>query len=104
MGSALIIELPAPLKAGTTVKVTVYYKTTEGCTALQWLDKESACFASPYEPLSNSCSYRQTQGKKHPYLFSQCQPIYARSLAPVQDTPSIKTVSLGALITQGLVY
>ncbi|KIP01983.1 hypothetical protein PHLGIDRAFT_112533 [Phlebiopsis gigantea 11061_1 CR5-6] len=73
MGSALQIDLPAPAKTGTTLIVTVYYKTTEGCTALQWLDKE------------------QTQGKQHPYLFSQCQPIYARSLAPVQDTPSIKT-------------
>ena len=27
---------------------------------------------------------RQTQGKTFPYLFSQCQPIYARSLLPVQ--------------------
>lgn len=27
---------------------------------------------------------RQTQGKKFPYLFSQCQPIYARALAPLQ--------------------
>ena len=35
---------------------------------------------------------RQTQGKKFPYLFSQCQPIYARTLLPVQDSPSVKIV------------
>lgn len=29
-------------------------------------------------------SHRQTQGKTFPYLFSQCQPIYARSLVPLQ--------------------
>ncbi|KDQ55005.1 hypothetical protein JAAARDRAFT_60446 [Jaapia argillacea MUCL 33604] len=72
MGSALHVPLPAGLKIGSKVDVKVKYKTTEDCTALQWLDKE------------------QTQGKKFPYLFSQCQPIYARTLAPLQDTPSVK--------------
>jgi hypothetical protein len=42
MGSALQIELPAPVNSSTTLKVKVFYKTTEGCTALQWLDKEYA--------------------------------------------------------------
>lgn len=72
MGSALRIPLSVSPKANSQVKATVYYNTTEGCTALQWLDKE------------------QTQGKSFPYLFSQCQPIYARTLVPIQDTPSIK--------------
>ncbi|KAI0685548.1 hypothetical protein BC835DRAFT_1289940 [Cytidiella melzeri] len=73
MGSALHIPLAVVPREGSKVKVKVYYKTTKQCTALQWLEKE------------------QTQGKTHPYLFSQCQPIYMRSLGPVQDTPSIKT-------------
>ncbi|KAJ6459517.1 peptidase family M1-domain-containing protein [Mycena sanguinolenta] len=72
MGSALHVSLPKGLKSKTSVDVTVFYKTTKDCAALQWLDKE------------------QTQGKQFPYLFSQCQPIYARTLAPVQDSPSVK--------------
>lgn len=73
MGSALYIPLPAGLQPGSSVTVTIEYNTTEpGCKALQWLDKA------------------QTHGKTHPYLFSQCQPIYARGLLPCQDTPSVK--------------
>ncbi|CAL1696869.1 unnamed protein product [Somion occarium] len=73
MGSALHIPLPAGLKSGSKVTATIHYKTTKDCTALQFLAKE------------------QTQGKTFPFLFSQCQPIYARSLAPLQDSPSVKT-------------
>ena len=40
MGSALHITLPPGLKSGDVVKVLVTYKTTSGCTALQWLEKE----------------------------------------------------------------
>ncbi|KAL0950507.1 hypothetical protein HGRIS_007316 [Hohenbuehelia grisea] len=72
MGSALHIPFASALKAGDTISVAITYQTTEACTALQWLDKE------------------QTQGKKFPYLFSQCQPIYARALTPIQDSPSAK--------------
>ncbi|KAJ7171572.1 peptidase family M1-domain-containing protein [Mycena crocata] len=72
MGSALHVSLPKGLKSGTSVGVTMFYKTTKDCTALQWLEKE------------------QTQGKRFPYLFSQCQPIHARALAPTQDSPSVK--------------
>ncbi|KII94452.1 hypothetical protein PLICRDRAFT_102250 [Plicaturopsis crispa FD-325 SS-3] len=72
MGSALHIPLPSGLKAGSSVSVKVLYSTTKDSTALQWLEKE------------------QTQGKTFPYLFSQCQAIFARALAPLQDTPSVK--------------
>ncbi|KAH9949467.1 hypothetical protein B0H21DRAFT_728077 [Amylocystis lapponica] len=44
---------------------------------------------------------RQTQGKTFPYLFSQCQPIYARSLAPLQDTPAVK-ITYSAKVTSVL--
>ncbi|KAI0271734.1 hypothetical protein BC834DRAFT_950104 [Gloeopeniophorella convolvens] len=72
MGSALHIPFSVAPEVGSSVKVTVFYKTTKGSTALQWLAKE------------------QTQGKQFAYLFSQCQPIYARALAPLQDTSSLK--------------
>ncbi|KIY43185.1 hypothetical protein FISHEDRAFT_78691 [Fistulina hepatica ATCC 64428] len=72
MGSALSVTLPSAARVGQSITVKITYKTTPDCTALQWLEKE------------------QTQGKQFPYLFSQCQPIYARSVAPLQDTPSLK--------------
>ncbi|PPQ84726.1 hypothetical protein CVT25_013808 [Psilocybe cyanescens] len=71
-GSALHVALPKGLAEGASVTIKIEYKTTEKCTALQWLDKD------------------QTQGKTFPYLFSQCQPIYARALAPLQDSPANK--------------
>ncbi|KAG0242233.1 peptidase family M1-domain-containing protein [Mortierella sp. GBAus27b] len=71
-GSALTIELPAPLAKDQKTTITVEYATTQECTACQWLEPS------------------QTVGKKHPYLFTQCQAIHARSLVPCQDSPSIK--------------
>ncbi|KAG9310384.1 peptidase family M1-domain-containing protein [Chiua virens] len=77
MGSALSVPLGRVVDAKSAndekgnVRVRVTYKTRES-KALQWLDPQ------------------QTQGKVHPYLFSQCQPIYARALVPIQDTPSVK--------------
>lgn len=72
MGSALIITLPTAAAAGSTISVKIQYNTTPECKALGWLTKE------------------QTMGGKHPYVFSQCEPIYMRTMAPCQDTPSIK--------------
>ncbi|KAK1231374.1 Leucyl aminopeptidase yscIV [Marasmius sp. AFHP31] len=83
MGSALHVSFSTQPQKGTLVKVTVHYQTTKHCLALQWLEKE------------------QTQGKSFPYLFSQCQPIYARAMAPVQDTPSVK-ITYSASVTSVL--
>ncbi|KAF8557162.1 hypothetical protein OG21DRAFT_1505592 [Imleria badia] len=71
MGSALHVPLQIT-RAKETASVKITYKTTKECPALMWLEKEL------------------TEGKEFPYLFSQCQPIHARSLAPLQDTPSVK--------------
>ncbi|XP_045483856.1 leukotriene A-4 hydrolase isoform X2 [Pieris rapae] len=71
-GSKLTIPLPEPATADQNLKIRIKYKTSPSATALQWL-----------EP-------KQTSGKKYPYMFSQCQPIHARSILPCQDSPAVK--------------
>ncbi len=67
LGSRLRLTLPAG-----TREVRLRYRTSPEAPALQWLSPE------------------QTEGRKHPFLFSQCQPIHARSLVPLQDTARIR--------------
>ena len=58
----------------TSFPLVIDYETTNQCSAVQWLKPE------------------QTSGGKHPYLFTQCQAILARSmLVPCQDTPAVKS-------------
>ncbi|XP_049285398.1 leukotriene A-4 hydrolase isoform X1 [Anopheles funestus] len=70
VGSKLTIYLPTKTNGDLTLVIT--YETSPKASALQWLTPE------------------QTFGKKHPYLFSQCQAIHARSILPCQDTPAVK--------------
>ncbi|KAJ8686739.1 hypothetical protein QAD02_022533 [Eretmocerus hayati] len=75
-GSRLSIQLPdIPIVDGDKIKykIKITYRTSQDCTALQWLSPE------------------QTAGGKHPYLFSQCQAVHARSMLPCQDTPFVKS-------------
>jgi leukotriene-A4 hydrolase len=64
LGQKLRLDLPAQ-----TSEVTIAYHTSPQALALQWLDPA------------------QTAGKRHPFLFSQCQAIHARTILPIQDTP-----------------
>ncbi len=75
IGRPLRLDLPV----GTRV-VTITYETSPDAIALQWL------------------SPAQTDGKRHPFLFSQCQQIHARTMVPVQDTPA-RRVTYEARIT-----
>ncbi|KAG7387963.1 putative leukotriene A-4 hydrolase (LTA-4 hydrolase) (Leukotriene A(4) hydrolase) [Phytophthora pseudosyringae] len=63
--------LSVPISSlSTTVRVS--YTTSAQSSGLQWLS-----------PLL-------TAGKEHPFLFTQCQAIHARSVVPCPDTPAAK--------------
>lgn len=53
-----------------TEYINIYYKTTENAGALDWMEPEL------------------TEGKKHPYLYTQGQAILTRTWIPVQGTPA----------------
>lgn len=67
LGNLFEIDFENPLKS-----VVVEYEVEKNSTALQWLKPE------------------QTKGKMKPFLFTQCQPHHARSLVPLQDSPSVR--------------
>jgi len=75
LGQRLRLELPAK-----TREVRIQYETSPEAVALQWL------------------SPAQTEGKRHPFLFSQCQAIHARTVVPLQDSPRAR-VSYRAEVT-----
>lgn len=80
LGSVLNI----PIK-GNTSKVSIYYASGERARALQWLDPQ------------------QTQGKKHPFLYTQSESIYARSWIPCADGPGIRyTYTARVTVPKGL--
>ena len=72
LGTRMRVLLPAGTRA-----IRIRYATARNASALQWLEPS------------------QTAGGQQPFLYSQCQPIHARSIAPLQDTASIR-VRFGA--------
>ncbi|MEH6736033.1 MAG: M1 family metallopeptidase [Shewanella sp.] len=80
LGQKLVIDVGERL-----TEVVIHYRTSTTAQGLQWLTPE------------------QTLGKQLPYLFSQSQPINARSWIPLQDTPKAR-ITFNATVTapQGL--
>ncbi|HIP32313.1 MAG TPA: M1 family peptidase [Crocinitomicaceae bacterium] len=64
LGAALTVKI----EPGTQF-INIYYQTTENSEALDWLPAEL------------------TEGKVHPYLYTQGQAILTRSWIPLQDSP-----------------
>jgi leukotriene A-4 hydrolase/aminopeptidase len=64
LGRRLRLDLP-----DGTRQVAIDYQTSPDAVALQWLTPA------------------QTEGGRHPFLFSQCQAIHARTMVPLQDSP-----------------
>jgi len=86
LGTALTVELAAPLAAGESVTLKISYATSPESMAVQWLPPS------------------QTAGGTHPYMFTQCQAIHARALLPCQDSPGVKSPYTAALtVPDGLV-
>lgn len=61
------------------LRIRLEYATSSAASGVQWLLPE------------------QTAGKTHPYLFTQCQAIHARSVMPCQDTPANKCTYTAAI-------
>ena len=70
LGSALAVSLGP--NTGGTFRLELWWKTSPNALGAQWLSKEL------------------TQGKKHPFFFTQCQAIHARSIIPCLDSPGAK--------------
>ena len=69
LGTKLVIGFGKNLSEGEERQVIISFSTMPKSTALQFLDPS------------------QTAGGKHPYLFTQCQAIHARSFIPCQVSP-----------------
>jgi len=66
-------------------RFTLSVTTAPHASALQWLEAH------------------HTASGHHPFLYSQCEPLHARSLLPCQDTPSVRfTYAASLTVPEGL--
>lgn len=79
IGDFLAIKLKRKLSKGEKLYLNIYYSTKKTSKSVQWLTPE------------------MTFGGDFPYMFTQNEPIYARTMVPCQDTPSVKIPVKAAL-------
>ncbi len=80
LGSKLTIALTPE-----ATQVRIAYRTSPTASALQWMDPTL------------------TAGKVSPFLFTQSQAIHARSWIPLQDSPGVRIIYVGAVrVPKGL--
>jgi leukotriene-A4 hydrolase len=73
LGHCLQVSIPKELQsANSSFVFRVYSSSTDLSGGIQWFE---AC---------------QTQGKKFPFMYTQFEAILARTMIPIQDTPSVK--------------
>lgn len=77
-GSKLEVAIDKALQ--NEFQIQIDYETDPTSRALMWMDPA------------------QTDGKKFPFMYSQCQAINARSMIPCQDTPSVKATYSAEII------
>ena len=70
LGQALVIELPPSNKPAEFIRIE--YETSPTAPGLQWV------------------AAADTAGHRQPFLFTQSEPIGARSWIPLQDTPQVR--------------
>lgn len=70
---ALVINLPRGLTYGEIIKIAIVYSTSPSATAVNWVPES------------------QTFGKNYKFMYTLCEAIHCRSIAPLQDSPAIKS-------------
>lgn len=81
IGSALVIKFNRIVTAGSQVSVRVFYHTSANAQAFSWMEPS------------------QTAGKVLPYMYTQCEDINCRTVAPLQDSPSNRVTYSARVIT-----
>ena len=56
------------------ITINIEFTSNEKCNGIQYLTKE------------------QTRTKSYPFMFTQCEAILCRTLFPIQDTPTVKSI------------